>query len=234
METGGSQRATSDEEAGEMEADRSKSEKPTEDPLLWPLRLCPMWRREPWRSAAALSDGPFWGMAAAFGPAPAGAASAAPPLSATEAARVSRSLRRFFSFSPGRVDQKRCRAGRRLLLTVLNLGLDVLLPPLLGVAAHRPSFSRAALVAAGLALRRARGCRVHGAWSVVVCSLDSRRSRYERARERDRQDTERYEGTAMADESHGHSRAPVRRHRGSGCRIGRRAGKSPRRAQHPT
>ena len=42
MEVVGSQRATSDEEAGEMEVERVRSEKPTEDSPLWSLRLCPM------------------------------------------------------------------------------------------------------------------------------------------------------------------------------------------------
>lgn len=43
MEVVGSQRATSDEEAGEMKVERVRSEEPTEeDSTLWSLRLCLM------------------------------------------------------------------------------------------------------------------------------------------------------------------------------------------------
>jgi len=41
MEVAGSQRATSDDEAGVRGGEKVRSEKPTEDFSLWSLRLCP-------------------------------------------------------------------------------------------------------------------------------------------------------------------------------------------------
>jgi hypothetical protein len=66
--------------------------------------------------------------------------------------------------------------GYKRLLTVPLLSLNILLSPLLEIAAHRPSFIRAAPVAIATALRSAREnrgrcyhCvfRVHGARSVT-------------------------------------------------------------------
>lgn len=56
-----------------------------------------------------LFDGLSQGVGGPLGPAPGVAAGNAPVHSATEAASVSRRSRRFFTFSPGLVDQKTSR-----------------------------------------------------------------------------------------------------------------------------
>jgi hypothetical protein len=75
--------------------------------------------------------------------------------------------------------------GYKRLLTVLLLSLNVLLSPLLEIAAHRPSFIRAAPVAIAMALRSAREnrgrcyhCvfRVHCARSMAYLIEESHKS----------------------------------------------------------